>query len=92
MLDILKELEIRIAPLKERAEAAEKHTILSEETREADSLLLNYDAGKLRVEIEAKLGETEKFEVKQQQLKTATINSEEESSRLKNNLQQSTVS
>ncbi|QUW21847.1 chromosome segregation protein SMC [Sporosarcina sp. Marseille-Q4063] len=83
VLDILKELEIRIAPLKESAEAAEKHATLSEETREADSLLLNYDAGKLRVEIEAKLKEAEKFEVKQQQLKTATGNAEEESRRLK---------
>ena len=35
--------------------------LLSEETREADSLLLNYDAGKLRVEIEAKLEEAEKY-------------------------------
>ena len=86
VLDILKELEIRIEPLKERAEAAEKHETLSEETRESDSLLLNYDAGKLRVEIEAKLEEAEKFEVKQQQLKTATVNAEEESSRLKEQL------
>jgi chromosome segregation protein len=86
VLDILKELEIRIEPLKERAEAAEKHAKLSEETREADSLLLNYDAGKLRVEIEAKLEEAEKLEVKQQQLKTATVNAEEKSGRLKEQL------
>ncbi len=86
VLDILKELEIRIEPLKERAEAAEKHAALSEETREADSLLLNYDAGKLRVDIEAKLEEAEKYAVKQQQLKTATVNAEEESSRLKEQL------
>ncbi|WP_172369717.1 chromosome segregation protein SMC [Sporosarcina jiandibaonis] len=86
VLDILKELEIRIAPLKERAEAAEKHAILSEKTREADSLLLNYDAGKLRVEIEAKLEEAEKFEEKQQQLKIATENAEKETSQLKHQL------
>ena len=86
VLDILKELEIRIEPLKERAEAAEKHAALSEETREADSLLLNYDAGKLRVDIEAKLEEAEKYAIKQQQLKIATVNAEEESSRLKEQL------
>ena len=86
VLDILKELEIRIEPLKENANAAVKHAALTEETREVDSLLLNYDAGKLRVEIEGKLEEAKKLDAKQHQLKKATVEAENESNRLKTRL------
>ena len=61
VLDILKELETRIGPLQKSAEAAEKHAVLSEETQEADIILLNYDAQNLRIEIEERMKETEKF-------------------------------
>ena len=55
VLDILKELESRIGPLQKSAEAAEKHKVLSEETREADVSLLNFDAGNFRNEILKKI-------------------------------------
>ena len=60
--------------------------ILSEETREADIILLNYDAGNLRVEIEAKMEEAEKFTKRNDKVKTATENAEEESEQLKEQL------
>lgn len=54
VLDILKELDIRIEPLKIQAEAASRHAELSKEVREIDIRLLNYDAGKLRLQLEEK--------------------------------------
>lgn len=62
ILDILKELDSRIGPLRESAEAAKKHQVLSEETREADVYLLNYDAQNLRDGIVVKSGDVAKFE------------------------------
>ena len=86
VLDILKELETRIGPLQKSAEAAEKHAVLFEETQEADIILLNYDAQNLRIEIEERMKESEKFTKRNEELKTATKQSEDESKRLKEQL------
>lgn len=86
VLDILKELDTRIVPLQERAEAAEKHAVLSEETREADSRLLNYDAGNLRVEIQNKMVEVSKYQKEKEHLNERTEKLEKESECLKKQL------
>ena len=46
VLDILKELDSRIEPLRKSAEAAKKHKVLSEETREADVSSADFRCGK----------------------------------------------
>ena len=69
VLDILKELETQIAPLQKSAAAAKRHATLSEETHEADITLLNYDARNLRIEIESKMEEAEKFQKKNDEQK-----------------------
>ena len=86
VLDILKELDTRIGPLKERSEAAERHVILSDETREAECRLLNYDAGNLRVEIQAKMVEAEQFLTSKEKLAATTVQLEEETGILKQEL------
>ena len=86
VLDILKELDIRIEPLQERAEAAEKHAVLSEETREADIRLLNFDAGNLRIEVQAKVKEAKKYFKEKEQLSEATGKVEKEAEHLKRQL------
>ena len=86
VLDILKELDTRIGPLQKRAEAAEKHAVLSEKTREADSRLLNYDAGNLRVEIQKKMVEVAKYQKEKEHLNETTGKLEMESGRLKKQL------
>ncbi|MHA6258680.1 chromosome segregation protein SMC [Sporosarcina sp. CAU 1771] len=83
VLDILKELETRMGPLKKNAEAAEKHSSLSEEMHEADSTLLNYDAQKLQVEIKEKMNEAQKFQQTNDDLKKTIDRAEEESEQLR---------
>ncbi len=79
ILDILKELDSRIGPLQKSAEAAKEHKVLSEETRDADVFLLNYDAGNLRNEIRVKSEEAEKFQKDKGQLELETREAEEAS-------------
>ena len=86
VLDILKELDTRIGPLQEKAEAAEKHAILADETRETDSKLLNFDAGKLRVHIEGKMSEIENHQKEKEHLNEKTDELEEETVLLKKQL------
>lgn len=87
VLDILKELDIRIEPLRERSEAAQKHAVLSNEVREADIMLLNYDAGHLRVDIQSKLKEAEKFQTEKDFLFKEIEKNEEVSERYKKELE-----
>ena len=82
ILDILKELDSRIGPLQESAEAAKKHRVLSEETREADVTLLNYDARNLRNDIITKSGEAELFEQDKGRLESAIETAEQQSATL----------
>ncbi|WP_318615458.1 chromosome segregation protein SMC [Sporosarcina sp. YIM B06819] len=82
ILDILKELDSRIGPLRESAEAAKKHQVLSEETREADVCLLNYDAQNLRNDIVVKVEEAEKFERDKGRLEADIKVADEESASL----------
>ncbi|MBE1553492.1 chromosome segregation protein SMC [Sporosarcina limicola] len=86
VLDILKELDSRIGPLQKSAEVAEKHEVLSEETREADVLLLNYDARKLRDEIQGKSEEVKKNRQDKELLETEIRKAEEESESVKKEL------
>ena len=79
MLDILKELDSRIEPLRNSAEAAKKHKVLSEETREADVSLLTFDAGNLRNEILKRSKEAEKFQEKKVLLEAESRKAEEAS-------------
>ncbi|WP_342538752.1 chromosome segregation protein SMC [Sporosarcina sp. FSL K6-1540] len=79
VLDILKELESRIEPLRNSAEAAKKHKVLSEETREADVSLLTFDAGNLRNEILKRSQEAEKFQEKKILLEAESRKAEEAS-------------
>ena len=79
VLDILKELESRIEPLRNSAEAAKKHKVLSEETREADVSLLTFDAGNLRNEILKRSEEAEKFQEKKILLEAESRKAEEAS-------------
>ena len=82
VLDILKELDSRLEPLRKSAEAAEKHKILSAETREAEVFLLNYDAQNLRNDILVKVEEAEKFQQDKGGLEAETKTAEEEAARL----------
>ncbi|NYF24198.1 chromosome segregation protein SMC [Sporosarcina sp. JAI121] len=86
VLDILKELDSRIEPLRESAEAAQKHKVLSEETREADVSLLTYDASNLRVEILGKSDEAERYSEKKEQLEAESKIAEEASAAAKKEL------
>ncbi|AOV08294.1 chromosome segregation protein SMC [Sporosarcina ureilytica] len=88
VLDILKELDIRIEPLKEQAEAAKKHEEISEEVREADILLLNYDAGNLHEKLQEKLVEVEKQRAEKELLTEAIDKTEVESSTINKQLEQ----
>ncbi|MFJ7933111.1 chromosome segregation protein SMC [Sporosarcina sp. NPDC096371] len=82
ILDILKELDSRMAPLQKSAEAAKQHQVLSEEIRETDVFLLNYDAQNLRNAIVRKSTEAEKFQKDSSSLETQTKIAEEESASL----------
>lgn len=53
VLDILKELETRMDPLKTHAQEAESHAVITKQAREIDSSLLNYDAQRLNIELVA---------------------------------------
>ncbi|CAM3080574.1 chromosome segregation protein SMC [Filibacter tadaridae] len=86
VLDILKELDSRIGPLKKSAEAAEKHAILSEKMRNADVLSLNYDAQSLWVELQEKSGEMELNKKEKNRLEVETSKAEETSLSLKKQL------
>ncbi|HJF31519.1 MAG TPA: chromosome segregation protein SMC [Sporosarcina psychrophila] len=86
VLDILKELDSRIEPLRKSAEAAKKHKVLSEETREADVSLLTFDAGNLRTEILKKSEEAEKYQEKKQLLEVESKQAEEASGLMKKEL------
>lgn len=86
VLDILKELETRIEPLRIRAEAAEKHARLSEEAKELDVTLLNFDARSLRLEIEAQRAEADTFQARKEQLGIEVEKAEVASKRLKERL------
>lgn len=86
VLDILKELDTRIGPLKEKAEAAEKHAVLADETRETDCKLLNFDAGNLRVHIQEKMMQIEKYQEEKERLHERTDHLEEETKLLKKQL------
>src|SRR6185437_4342570 len=88
VLDILKELDSRIEPLKNSAEAAEKHHIFSEEMREADVLLLNYDARKLHHESQLKSEEVKKFQQDKDRLENEIEKSEKQSTALKERIVQ----
>ena len=88
VLDILKELDSRIEPLQKSAEAAEKHQALSEEMREADVMLLNYDARELRHEILVKAEEAKKIRLDKERFEAETEKSEERSTALKSKLEQ----
>ncbi|WP_342512633.1 chromosome segregation protein SMC [Sporosarcina sp. FSL K6-1522] len=86
VLDILKELDTRIEPLKHSAEAAEKHKVLSEETREADVLLLNYDAGNLRSKLLAEFEQAEQLDQEKERLENEAKTAEEASTKLSTQL------
>ncbi|SUJ00699.1 chromosome segregation protein SMC [Sporosarcina pasteurii] len=88
VLDILKELDIRIEPLKEQAEAAKKHAEISGDVREADILLLNYDARKLHEKLREKLIAVEKQRAEKEVLAEAIEKNEVESSAIKKLLDQ----
>ncbi|WP_203246197.1 chromosome segregation protein SMC [Sporosarcina beigongshangi] len=79
ILDILKELDSRIGPLQESAEAAKTHSILTEEMREADVSLLNFDAKNLSDAIIAKSEEAEKFKQSKEQLESEVGSAEQQS-------------
>lgn len=78
VLDILKELDTRIEPLAERAKAAKKHAILTKKTEETDIMLLNYDAGKLRVELQKKATEVEDYQKEKQRFQKETKEMEQQ--------------
>ncbi len=86
VLDILKELDIRIEPLKAQAEAAEKHAEISKEVREIDIRLLNYDAGNLRVQLEEKLKKVQKDQQEKDLLQIKIEKYEATTSKLKESL------
>lgn len=88
VLDILKELDSRIEPLKKSAEAAEKHQTLSEELREADVMLLNHDAKELHHIILSKAEEAKKIQLDKERLEAETEKSEKNSAELKRQLAQ----
>ncbi|WP_342509405.1 chromosome segregation protein SMC [Sporosarcina sp. FSL K6-2383] len=79
ILDILKELDSRIGPLQESAEAAKTHSVLSEEMREADVHLLNFDVQNLRDAIVSKSEEAEKFVQNKEQLESEVGTAEQQS-------------
>lgn len=87
VLDILKELDVRIEPLKERAEAAKRHAVLSSEVRESDIMLLNYDAGHFRVDIQFKMEEAKKLQAKKDLLLEEIAKNEEASTHDKQQLE-----
>jgi len=86
VLDILKELETRIEPLKIHAEAAEKHTKYAEEMREIDVTLLNYDAQTFALDMKGMLKEADKLRSKEQQLIESTEVADKETSQIKGKL------
>ena len=88
VLDILKELDTRIEPLRKSAEAAEKHHLLSEEMREADVMLLNYDARVFHQEIMLEAEKAQKFRQDKDVLEAQTAKSEAQSAEWKGQLAQ----
>lgn len=86
VLDILKELDDRMGPLQKSAEAAEKHEALSDELRNIDVQLLNYDASMLRAELIRKSDELEQLRQQKEVAEQATIEQEIASDELKKQL------
>ncbi|MDW0111809.1 chromosome segregation protein SMC [Sporosarcina saromensis] len=80
VLDILNELDTRIGPLEKNAGAAKRHHVLSEEIREVDVRLLNYDGSKLRKDITEKTHQLESMKEQRTQL-VNTLTSVEELSK-----------
>lgn len=70
VLDILKELETRIGPLKTHAEEAESHAVITKQAREIDRSLLNYDAQRLNVELVAMKEKAAKFRTNKERVST----------------------
>ena len=91
VLDILKELDIRIEPLEKQAKAAQKHAELSEEARELDIKLLNYDASQLRNKLEGKLQETNEKQTKKDALQTKVEQHETEVASVKKDLEKDEI-
>lgn len=87
VLDILKELDIRIEPLQAQAEAAKKHAALSEEAREIDIRLLNYDASRLRKRLEEKFQGVSKQQVEKERLQMKVEQYEKETWALRKRLE-----
>lgn len=87
VLDILKELDIRIEPLEKQAQAAKRHTELAEETREIDILLLNHDAKELRGKLEEKFQVADQQQTKKDALQEEVERYEAEASALKQQLE-----
>lgn len=77
VLDILKELDTRIGPLKESAEAAETYKVLRDQIRETDVQLLNYDAFELRQQLLEKSAQIEQITEQQKSLHTEVVDVEQ---------------
>lgn len=86
VLDILNELDTRIGPLEKNAQAAERYKILSEEVREADVRLLNYDGAKLREEIIVKTKFSDGKRLQLDHLETKISESEQQTNSIKQQL------
>lgn len=74
VLDILKELDVRLEPLEQQANAAKKHEELSKQIRHIDIHLLNVDAFRHAEEIQQhvfqineQLNELEKYQAKEEE-------------------------
>lgn len=87
VLDILKELDIRIEPLQAQAEAAKKHAELSEEAREIDIRLLNYDASQMRKKLEERFQGVQKQQAQKELLQTKVEQYEKETWTLRKRLE-----
>lgn len=86
VLDILKELDVRIGPLEKNAEAAEKYKVLSAEIREADVRLLNYDGAKFRESLLAKTALLDEKKRQRSGIESEIVKAEQNSNVLKNQL------
>ncbi|MFD1204119.1 chromosome segregation protein SMC [Sporosarcina contaminans] len=78
VLDILKELDNRIEPLRQNAEAAERHQYLSREIRDVDVQLLNFDGSKLREEMLLKAEQIELRQSEQEQMEKKILLTEQQ--------------
>lgn len=86
VLDILKELDSRIEPLRKNAEAAKRHKVLSGELREAEVSLLTFDAGNLHSVILEKTEEAEVIQKKKELLESDSEKAEKASELAKKEL------